>query len=61
MEWLHAFYLLLMRFHDILQTCAVNDHVNPCSSFVDFVKHLLNNPAEREHFFTVRKKMCGKF
>ncbi|KAM9774377.1 zinc finger protein 271-like isoform X1 [Syngnathus typhle] len=25
---------------------------NPCSTFVDFVKHLLNDPAEKEHFFT---------
>ncbi|XP_019721200.1 zinc finger protein 572-like isoform X2 [Hippocampus comes] len=36
----------------LVKTCAVNDDVNPCASFVDFVKYLLNNPAEREHFFT---------
>ncbi|XP_051926437.1 uncharacterized protein LOC127603839 isoform X2 [Hippocampus zosterae] len=42
----------LDRMNTLVKTCAVNDHVNPCSSFVDFVKHLLNNPAEKEHFFT---------
>ncbi|XP_077406950.1 uncharacterized protein LOC144038361 isoform X2 [Vanacampus margaritifer] len=42
----------LQRMNILVKTCVANDHVSPCSTFVDFVKHLLDNPAERGHFFT---------
>ncbi|XP_077359256.1 uncharacterized protein LOC144005146 isoform X2 [Festucalex cinctus] len=42
----------LDRMNILVKTCVANDHVSPCSTFVDFVKLLRNNPAERDHFFT---------
>ncbi|XP_061666032.1 zinc finger protein 879-like isoform X4 [Syngnathoides biaculeatus] len=45
----------LERMNILVKTSAASGHDDPCSTFVDFVKHLLNNPAERKNFFLV----CG--
>lgn len=37
----------------VLQTGAAGTGEQPNSNFVVFVKHLLNSPVEREHFFQV--------
>ncbi|XP_061561962.1 uncharacterized protein LOC133417834 isoform X3 [Phycodurus eques] len=41
----------LDRMNILVKTSSANGHDDPCSTFVDFVKHLLNNPAERKNFF----------
>ncbi|XP_061611625.1 zinc finger protein 454-like isoform X2 [Phyllopteryx taeniolatus] len=43
----------LDRMNILVKTSSANDHDDRCSTFVDFVKHLLNNPAERKNFFLV--------
>ncbi|XP_054614504.1 zinc finger protein 774-like isoform X2 [Dunckerocampus dactyliophorus] len=41
----------LERMNILIKMYATDEDDDPCSEFVDFVRHLLHSPAEREHFF----------
>ncbi|XP_061823037.1 uncharacterized protein [Nerophis lumbriciformis] len=41
----------LDRLNILIKAFATDEDDEPCLDFVDFVKHLLNSPAQREHFF----------